>query len=975
MNRKSGIFGRFLAVFLFLTVLVNPAVSFAQEVVQVRNGDHGTFSRVVFDWQETVSYSAKLSGGKLEITFDKASRPNWNSLRNEPLAYLADPEYRTVDGKLIVTLKVTKPGVLRHFRYGTKIAFDVVGNGASVVADISAAPELSELSDNSGSRSVTSQPLVSIPLETAPVAESAGQIYSDGDDLRLVVTRKQNNMRLSYPWINNVRAAAFIRHNYLWVVFEDKKVVNQTALDSFIGQRVLSVRQIDHPSMTVLLYELVPGQNIKVQKINTQWHIDLKNAFIAPSLPIMSSHQRIAGNKGENFFFAMGNAGSVLMIEDPVIGDELAIVPAMESSQGVLRAQKFAQFEILPTGQGIAVQFTADNLNILKYKSGVSVAAMGGLALSRSQLSSKFGLTAGLEQESGLENGEKLVNFAAWKKGPLSTGGHDGDYFENKHELLYMLSNSTDINRSEMRWNLARFYLANGRVREAFGVLSVMLDSTPKLIENPEFRTVLAVTKILMRRYKEGVKLLTHKTLLAERDVLLWSSVANSALGNHELALENYKKGADILSLHDQDSQIRFLFAAIRSAYEVGDKDFVAVNLSFLKNLRLNAPQLTEMDYWQAQLERDSGQTLMAEATLQSIVKAGVRQTAAWAKFDLIDMELDSKTIDETEAVDQLEKLRFAWRGDDFELELLSRLGDLYVAQNDFNTGLQTLRLAVTFFEESKKTSELTRQMSSIYSDLFLEGGASVLQPVKAVALYSEFRELIPLGKDGDSMTRRLVDRLVSLDLLVEGADLLNHQIKFRLKGSAQAVVASRLAMIYLLDAKPQDALNILHATRDSQIPDDIMDRRRMIEARTLIELGRYEEAEVMIEEYKSQESEDLRTDIYWKSENWDKYIRHENRMLGNRHQQEADLSATERLAILRLSVAYVINDDKVGAKSLRQKYKTYMDDGLYGDTFEVITAERQLTDLNVRRLTRSIASVGKLESFMESYKAEFASN
>ncbi len=395
-------------------------------------------------------------------------------------------------------------------------------------------------------------------------------------------------------------------------------------------------------------------------------------------------------------------------------------------------------------------------------------------------------------------------------------------------------------------------------------------------------------------------------------------------------------------------------------------------SLSMMKNLPLTAAQLTEVDYWRALLERDSGDILKAEETLRGLVKAGVRQTAAWAKLDLINMDLESKKIDGIEAIDQLEKLRFSWRGDDFELELLSRLGDLYVAQKDFNTGLQTLKLAVTFFDGSPKTVALTRQMTQIYSDLFLDGGADVMDPIKAVALYSEFRELIPLGKDGDNMTRRLADRLVSLDLLEEAAELLKHQIKFRLQGVAQSVVASRLAMIYLLDSRPDDALGILRATRNSQIPDDIQDNRKMIEARALVELDRYDEAEVLIEDYRSREAGDLRSDIYWKSENWGKYISHSNALLGNRYQSDESLSPKERLAVLRLSVAYVISGDKTGVKTLRNRYKAQMDNGLYGDTFEVITAERQLTDLNVRRLTQSIASVAKLETFMESYKAEF---
>lgn len=941
---------------LFALLTLMTVTAQAQQVVNIRYADHPGFSRIVFDWEENVPYSAEINGSKLLITFQKKAIPSWGKLSNNPLKYLANPEYRIVGESLIVSLRITGPARLKDFRDGTKVAFDLIES------------QPVSLSQTNQSEPVTNSKTPTVVAEKL-VAESviAENISLNTNIMKLQVRRNGDSIRLSYPWQNDVLAAVFIRYNRLWVVFDHKVTLDQKNLDRYIGQRILSGQQINNPSMTILTYEVAPGQNVRAQKINTQWHIDLKNTRIVPAIPIQSGHQRAAKNKGENFFFSVEDTGPVLIVEDPVIGDEIAIIPVMESSQGLLNTQKFPEFEALATAQGIAIQLISDKIEILKYRNGISISAQNGLAISKSQLSSSLGTTP--IGEVG-DSTEKLIDFPLWAKGPLE----GEDYHANKHELLYRLSLATDDDRNELRWHIARFYLANGRTREAYGVLQVMLSDDPDLIENPEFRAVLGVTNILMRRFKEGAKLLVHKTLIAEQDTFLWGAVANSALGKDKTALDDFKRGADILSLHEPRNRIRFLFAALRSAYNLKDNNFVETALSLLKKLPLTAAQFTEVDYWESKMAQEKGNPLKAEEILLSVAKAGVRQTAAWAKLDLINLDYQNKKIDAVQAVDRLEKLRFAWRGDDFELELLSRLGDLYVEQKEYNIGLQTLRLAVTFFDGSPKTAALTRQMNRIYSDLFLNGEADVMEPVKAVALYSEFRELIPLGTDGDKMTRRLADRLVSIDLLTEASELLEYQIKYRLKGVAQSVVAGRLAMVYLLNAKPEKALGILRATRDSQIPQDIEDRRLMIEARALVELERYEEAEVLIDSYQTPEAHELRADIYWKSDNWAKYISHGNKMLGKRYLDETPLSPKERLAVLRLSAAYIINDDKAGVKTLRDRYKAHMDNGLYGDTFEVITAERQLTDLNVRRLTKSIASVAKLETFMQSYKAEFAS-
>ncbi|NOZ43250.1 MAG: hypothetical protein GXP02_08835 [Alphaproteobacteria bacterium] len=920
--------------------------------VAVRFGDHDTFSRIVFDWQQQVQYRAKLKNHKLTIIFDNASIPEWGTLATDPMVYMADPRYRIRGRKLIVTLAVGKPGRLRVSRYGTKIAFDILGTAAGTAGTSARAAR---------------QPVIrqAIPDSTAE-SHVNFRPRSDGTSLKVTVRRTSHNISLNYPWQGEVAAAVFIRYNHLWVIFDAKKTVDQSDLNLFYGPRILSARQIDNPSMTILMYKVAPGQNVKVRKVGAEWYVSLENSRVLPMATIHSGQRPMIDHKGVQFFYALKDAGSVLRLRDPVVGDEIAVVPVMAVSQGVLQARKFVKFDSLATAQGIAITLIADNLNVDKTSDGISISSTDGLALSHSKFSEITGFA--LKPPPGMADSRKLVDFAKWAQGPLK----GGDYHANEHELLYQLSNSTDANRDKARWRLARFYLANGRIRESYGVLTVMHEDEPKLLDSPEFRIVLAVTNILMRRFKAGDKLLHNKRLSTEKDAFLWRAVANDALGNYKRAFADYEKGSDILALYDPHNRIRFLFAATHSAYELSNNDFVEFSLSLLEKLPLSAAEMTRVDYWRAALDRDNGDPLKAEESLRKIVKAGVRQTAAWAEFDLINMDLKNKKITVPEAVDQFEKLRFSWRGDNFELKLLSRLGDLYVQEKEFNTGLRTLKLAVTFFKDSKETAALAKKMSLIYRDLFLKGGADTLDPIKAVALYSEFRELIPLGRDGDTMTRRLADRLVSLDLLGEAAKLLSHQVMFRLKGGAQSVVAARLAMIYLMDSKPEKALEILRATRDSQIPNDVQDHRRMIEGRALVELGRYEEAEVLIEGYNTPVAEDMRSDIYWKSKEWGKYIRHENRMLRRRYKDNAALNSTEQLSVLRLSVAYVMEKDKAGIKILRDKYKTRMDNGPYRDMFDVITAAQQRTGSDPRQLIKSIASVAGFETFIKSYKAEF---
>ena len=70
-------------------------------------------------------------------------------------------------------------------------------------------------------------------------------------------------------------------------------------------------------------------------------------------------------------------------------------------------------------------------------------------------------------------------------------------------------------------------------------------------------------------------------------------------------------------------------------------------------------------------------------------------------------------------------------------------------------------------------------------------------------------------------MIRRMADRLVAVDLLGPAANLLAYQVDKRLDGVAKAQVATRLAAIYLMDHKPQAAVDVLHDSQISGLPDE----------------------------------------------------------------------------------------------------------------------------------------------------------
>lgn len=945
------------------------SISFAQERIPVRSGDHPTYSRVVFDWARNVGYAASLNQDRVTISFTANAVPDFSSVMLNGPAFFNNPSYQLEGDNLIVTLETQNIDRIRHFRSGTKVVVDLLADGTSVPVDNIQA-EIISVNDEvvSANNTAPAIPPVSSPnIEIEPQVENFSPVEVDGS-LLIRGQTTSDAFIIDYVWDKDVKAAAFIRSDKLWIVFDQFTSADHSGLSSLFGDRVKTALQLTNLSPTILNYTIAPNQNARMIKTSQGWQVSLRSNLAVPQLPIQIGHQS-NNNTGENIFLIADDLGTVINIEDPFVGDEISIVTASQSSQGIIEQNNFTEFNILKSAQGIALQLIADDIFVTRHDNGVSVSGQNGLAITRNNVTNLRGAPLVVEAGAEVQENLMLLDFAKWQEGPLS----NSSFVKNRHELLYELAMSNESERNEARWNLATYDLAHNNAAEAFGVLQLMAESEPAFMENPSYRGVLAVANIKMRRFNEAVELLNHKAFVAELDAILWRGLANEALGNHERAISDFNKGVDVLSLQTNDNKTAFLFSSIRTADALGDVEFMSNQINGMNNSVLNAKQLTELDYWRGRMAEEIGDEVTAGQEYEKVMATNLRYPAAVSTSARINQQYRLGEIDEAQAIDALEKLRFAWRGDQFELNLLEQLGDLYVELGDFREGLSILRQAATYFPRSPRTRDLTRQMTDIYNQLFLEGGADNLPPLKAMALFLEFRELTPLGADGDTMTRNLARRMVTVDLLKDAAELLEFQVKNRLQGVARADIATDLAMIYLMDKQAEKALQTLRSTRQAQVPDDIEQNRRMIEIRALVELGSYEEAEVMLENNNSEVANNLRSDIYWKTEDWRRVVNHGFQILGDRWTDSAELSLLERQSVLRIAVAMALDEDQNGLDQLRSQYLNHMENGTFANAFELITAREQRSGDDIRELTQTIASVDRLETFMDSYRNEFS--
>jgi len=246
---------------------------------------------------------------------------------------------------------------------------------------------------------------------------------------------------------------------------------------------------------------------------------------------------------------------------------------------------------------------------------------------------------------------------------------------------------------------------------------------------------------------------------------------------------------------------------------------------------------------------------------LDELSRARDEEVAVRSSVEAIRLRRAAGTMRAVDAVELLEALRFRWRGDAIEIQVVAMLGDVYSELGRWREALATMRIAADRFPTDPASRQLRADMATLFERLFLDGEADRIEPIQALGLFYEFSDLTPVGPNGDRIVRLLAGRLVHVDLLEQAATLLHHQVTERLEGLSKAQVAADLAAIYLMDRKPDQALVALSTTRQANMPAALLADRRILEARALLDLGRLDAAAELVERDRSENAQRVRAE------------------------------------------------------------------------------------------------------------------
>jgi tetratricopeptide (TPR) repeat protein len=747
-----------------------------------------------------------------------------------------------------------------------------------------------------------------------------------------------------FPWKAPLGAAVFRRGDGIWVVFDTKARLDVSAAQRAMPQ--YRVQVVDGPDYSAIRIAAPDGIPYSAAGIGPNWTLIVGPGAQARSLQIAMA--RATEDGPATLAANVAGATKVIWMDDPVVGDRLAVVTALAPAKGVILRRAYVDLAALPSAQGLALTPSGDNLQISTDGDVVRITKPDGLNLSP-PVRTRMAADAELPMPAIMPG---LVNFDQWSH--VAPGG----FLERYNGLLNAVA--TETNRQVLgdksaglaaRMGFARFLVGSELSYEAIGELNALAKSHSEMLANAEFRGLRGAARVMAGRYKEAQADFSAPPLADDPASSLWRGYADARLGQWTEARQEFQNGSKALPLFNAAWRTRFTRANAEASLRLND--FVTAHAQI--NYAMKQPQepleklATVMVF--ARLMEAEGGGERALPIYDAIARAPTDQLAAPAILHATQIRLWAGRIAPEKAALTYNSLRFRWRGDSTELEVIRALGQLYLAQGRYREALDALRTARQRNSDLPESVQIQDDLSGAFRNLFLNGLADGMEPVQALGLFFDFKELTPIGGDGDEMVRKLAQRLVNVDLLDQAASLLKYQADSRLDGVPRAQVATDLAIIQLMGRRPEEALNALNASRNTLLPAALQQQRRLIEARAWLQFGQLDHADEILGSDQSVEAVSLRGEIAWKRRNWPLAGKIFEQNLGERWKATDGLALApeEESKLLRAAVAYSLAQDDASLARLRDHFQGFVDKARWPEPLRVA-----LSGVNVDQITTS---------------------
>ena len=885
----------------------------AQGGLAISVGQSADLSHIEF---KGAGVQVRRNGQTLIVSLGKASQPDLTRLKVDPPKWLRSTDAAVANGRLQLTLTLADDADAKSG----------VADGATYINLFQkpAAP-----------------PASSAPAAAAPALQRPDPVPASGVVVAQA-TRAGPQVAITFPWKAPLGAAVFRRGDAVWVVFDAKAHLDAAAAARATPQ--YHMQEIEGPDWVALRIAAPAEIPYSAASVGANWTLILGPGAQARSLQIAMAR---ANEDGPASLAAnVAGATKVIWLDDPVVGDKLAVTTALAPAKGLILRRAYVDLAVLPSAQGLAIEPGAEGLQISTDGDVVRISKPDGLQLSppvRTRMAAELELPLPAIMPG-------LINFDQWSSAPRG--------FLDRYDGL-MGAAATETSRQALgdksaglaaRLGLSRFLVGSELSYEAIGMLNLLAKGHPEIMATAEFRGLRGSAEVMAGRYKEAQADFSAPALADDPASSLWRGYADAKVGQWTEARQEFQNGGKALQLFNPAWRTRFTRAEAEASLRLNDFVTATDKIKYaLAQPQEPAEKLATCLVFARLLEAE-GSADRALPIYDAVARAPFDKLSSPARLHATQIRLYAGKLSPDRALETLNSLRFRWRGDSTELEVIRALGQLYLAQGRYREALDALRTARQRGSDLPEAVQISEDLATAFRNLFLNGQADGLEPVQALGLFYDFKELTPIGADGDQMVRKLAQRLVNVDLLDQASELLKYQADSRLDGVPRAEVDTDLAIIQLMARHPEGAVQALNASRSTLLPSTMQQQRRMVEARAWLQLGQLDHADEILGTDASIEGVALRAEVAWKRRSWPLAGKVFEQSLGDRFKtQDGQLAPEDESKLLRAAVAYSLAQDDASLARLRDRYQAFVDKARWPDALRVA-----LSGVNVEQITSS---------------------
>lgn len=949
--------------------------------IKIRANDKENYSRVVFELGTSTdkkksleesypSYTIKKDTNNLMVTFlgDVSLSSEGSSIKS--LDRIADYKMITPNQ---MEISLNEGQDVRHFVTDNRLVIDIKGPAKKKDAPINLAAHIETEAGEPEKKSEAEKEILKTNISPSVIVDEVSPVKVEEP------SEKEKKYTITLTSTSSIPLAVFERNGYLWVVQGQENIKIPPQISGADIDKLSRFESV--PSdIAISVFRIKIDSDLKKSAIGggLAWKIELSNQ--SKTLPKPIEYKKISEQVGneieQSLLWTALSTRRVSGFKDPDTGDKILLGLVEDAKDFGGKRQDFVDFESLPSIIGLAVIPKIDDLKIVQTEQGLVLSSEGGLNLATEQDIMTAGQKTVREEEipSAASTIKSIYDFKNWQIGTKQ------DLSENQRLIMSGLGQQTDAKKAESLINLAKLVLSFNYAPEAIGYLELAQSYVPEIDTNPEFMALMAAAEALSWRPKDAFSKFSNASLNDIDELKFWKAFTLAGLDDWQQAAKILPSEMDVLTTYTDDIKIILSLRLMEVALREGNIAKAKSIMDILEPYRsgMDISRASAYDYLLGEYDRQIGKTKEATELWKELSTGPDDLYRAKSRFAATMMQLDSKEITEDKAVDNLEGLRYAWRGDDLEVAINSNLAEIYMAKGEPIKALTLMDLAYSLNPKSELGKKIDVDMRAAFKDLFSDKKIKDINPVDVLILYNDFAKLIPSGAEGETLTRQLAERMASADLLPRAIAILKKQVDTGLKGAEGATVAIRLATLQNLDSKPDDSLLSLDKAeallKDLPVEDVIAKQNDigLLRAKAYSLQGKPDEAfEALALLPQDEDSLHLRADIAWRGKKWQDAADSLEQLVQNRNMDLTQpLSDNDAELLLNWGVALYLADNRYVLANLRERYSDAMLATTRAKKFDVVTRPRQGSLLADRETINSIIDETVIfKDFLKSFR------